>query len=161
VEFYVVQKSKFDYGRVSQALCSALGVLTKEYLTMINQLDNEFVSGDLTLQKLWYYLQPSIKVMQSLHILVSETQSLIGGALISKIYDLINSHTDRQVISVFSFLVERAFAPYILQLDRWLYCGEIEDTFGEFLVQEKKTLLKAQLNQEYRDSYWEQRFTIR
>jgi gamma-tubulin complex component 2 len=137
VEFYVASKSKFDNGRISQALCSALNILTKEYITMINQLDNEFNNGELTLQKLWYYLQPSIKVMQALHNLTSETMNLNGGALLSKIYDLINSNTDRQVISVYTYLVEKAFTPYAQQLEKWLFTGEIEDTFGEFLIQEK------------------------
>lgn len=50
--------------------------------------------------------------MQALHSLTSETINLNGGALLSKIYDLMNSNTDRQVISVYSYLVEKAFVPY-------------------------------------------------
>ena len=56
----------FEYGLVSQALCSALKILIREYILLINQLDTEFNKGELNLQKLWFYVQPSLRIMENL-----------------------------------------------------------------------------------------------
>lgn len=59
--------SQYEYGQVSQALCGAINILLKEYMLLVTQLDTEFMKGDLTLQKIWYFVQPSARIMENLH----------------------------------------------------------------------------------------------
>ena len=66
LEIYMNLHSQFDYGLVSQALCAALKNLIREYILLVNQLDNEMLKSELNLQKLWFYIQPSLHVMESL-----------------------------------------------------------------------------------------------
>lgn len=155
IEYFITQKSNYDYGLVAQALSSALKTLMKEYLLMVNQLDVEFNQGELTLQKLWYYVQPSIKVLYALHVLVTQTHSLVGGALLSRIFDLINNSTDNQIITVYEFLLEKTAQPYFRMLSQWLYYGEVEDHFEEFFIVEKKGMSKELLVNDYKDNYWD------
>jgi gamma-tubulin complex component 2 len=70
VQEYVNIHSQFEFGLVSHALCGAIKVLLKEYLLLITQLDTEFIKSDLNLQKVWFFVQSSIKIMDSLKRLV-------------------------------------------------------------------------------------------
>ena len=56
VQEFVNVHSQFEYGLVSHALCASIRILTKEYLLLITQLDAEFNHGELTLQKVWFYV---------------------------------------------------------------------------------------------------------
>jgi gamma-tubulin complex component 2 len=58
-------------GIMCQALCGGLRIMVKEYKTMVCQFDQEARNG-LTLQKLWFLMQPSIKIMESFSKLVTE-----------------------------------------------------------------------------------------
>lgn len=46
-------------------------------------------------------------------------------------------------------------------LSKWIYSGVIEDNYGEFLVQEKKEVSKENINKDFNDHYWDERFSIR
>ena len=46
-------------------------------------------------------------------------------------------------------------------IDMWITSGEIRDPYNEFLVLEKATVHKEDLNAEYNDAYWETRYRIR
>lgn len=153
--------SLFEYGLVSQALCSALKILIREYILLINQLDNEFSKGELNLQKLWFYVQPSLRIMENLMRIVEETNNLRGGALVSALYKLMKSATDQQTLQVYQFLLNKAFMPFCEMLSKWVYHGIIDDTYEEFLIKERKDLTKDNISTDYKDLYWEKRFTIR
>lgn len=47
-----------DNGLVNQALAAAMRGVIKDYFTLIAQLESQFRRNELTLQKMWYYLQP-------------------------------------------------------------------------------------------------------
>ena len=49
-----------------QGLCSAMRSLIKEYLVVIAQLESQHSLAQLTLQKLWYYVQPCMKTLDIL-----------------------------------------------------------------------------------------------
>jgi gamma-tubulin complex component 2 len=99
--------------------------------------------------------------MGALGTLVDETSALNGGVLLGKLFDLTKCSSDRQVTTFYAFLAERASIPYVAMLSHWLYEGEVTDVYGEFLIQERKSQQKSQLSSEFRDSYWETRFTLR
>ncbi|KAI1316726.1 hypothetical protein EDD11_009542 [Mortierella claussenii] len=71
LEAFVELHSRFEYGYVSHALCAAIRSLLKEYLILIAQLENQFRSSpEFTLQKLWYYIQPTMQTLSALDVLV-------------------------------------------------------------------------------------------
>lgn len=60
---------------------------------MVVGLDEEIEKG-LTLQRLWYLIQPSIKAMEAFGILVTQAENRKGGQLITVLSKLLNENTD-------------------------------------------------------------------
>ncbi|CAD8057088.1 unnamed protein product [Paramecium sonneborni] len=160
IENYIQQKIKFENGYISQAFCSAVKELMQKYLLMVNQLDYEFNQGEITLQKFWYYTQPSIRIINSIYVLIQSLSKQIGGTLLSTITNFINTSTDPQIVEVYSFLLQKSFIPYMKQLSNWIYYGRIDDPFEEFLVAEKK-IQKSSIETDYKNDFWDQRFALR
>mmetsp|Transcript_55171 Transcript_55171/g.75850 ORF Transcript_55171/g.75850 Transcript_55171/m.75850 type:complete len:124 (+) Transcript_55171:234-605(+) len=121
--------SQFEYGLVSHALCGAIKVLLKEYLLLVTQLDTEFMKADLTLQKIWFYVQSSIRIMDSLRRLVFEAGNKKGGALLNVIYQLMINSSDKNIRDLFEFLLEKASQPYLEILNKWIFQGILDDPF--------------------------------
>jgi gamma-tubulin complex component 2 len=163
LEVFINIHSQFEYGLVSQALCAALKNLIREYILLTNQLDNEMLKGELNLQKLWFYIQPSLHVMESLVKLATtaEKEKAKGGALLSIIHKLMKSSTDVQTQQVYAFLLNKSFVPYCDMLNQWIYHGTIDDVYEEFLIKERKDIVKENINKEFKDNYWEKRFVLR
>jgi hypothetical protein len=57
VSRYVDVHSRFEYGRVCHAFCAALRHVLKEFYVLVCQLEHQFVKEQLSLQKLWFYVQ--------------------------------------------------------------------------------------------------------
>lgn len=92
--------------------------------------------------------------------LVNECEGSKGGNLLSQIFILTNTTTDSETIQIYSFLLEKAFIPYIEMMQNWLYLGKIDDIYEEFIVSEKKNVNKENINKEYKDNYWDARFVV-
>ena len=59
------------------------------------------------------------------------------------------------------YLLERASLPYIKILFRWIYRGELRDSYGEFMVKENKEFRsKDNIDKIYNDHFWYKRFEI-
>lgn len=153
--------SAFSSGTVSQALCAALQLLLREYLVMVNQLDGEFQKAELTLQKLWFYIQPTVKVMEALHRLVVDTAGLKGGELISKVYELLKSTSDKQIVDIYYYILSKAFVPFAQMLSQWIYYGHIDDLFAEFFIEENTQVKRDNISKDFKENYWDQRFKLR
>lgn len=119
VENYIAVNN-IENGTVCQAFTGALRTLIKEYKMMVVQLDEEVKNG-LTLQKMWYYVQPSCKIMESLVELTRHANGLRGGPLLSCIFTMLNSTTDDQVKGIYCFLFNRALSVYVQLLEKWIY----------------------------------------
>lgn len=55
-----------DTGFVNQALAACMRGVIKDYMTLVAQLEYHLRRNNLTLQKMWYYLQPFFKNMEIL-----------------------------------------------------------------------------------------------
>lgn len=55
VIFFIDEK---DVGLVNQALAASMRSVIKDYFTLVAQLESQYRRNDLTIQKMWYYLQP-------------------------------------------------------------------------------------------------------
>ena len=117
--------------------------------------------GDLTLAKLLFYLQPSLKIMEGLRKLTYNSDRLKGGALLSRLYEIINETTDQQTLQIYSFLLNKSFVPYIDFLGKWIYHGVVDDIYEEFLIKDQKNILKEGINKDFKETFWEKRFSLR
>ena len=55
-----------ETGLVCKGLCDGLNKLLREYILLLNKLENEFYSDNLDIQNFWYWTQPSLKVLENL-----------------------------------------------------------------------------------------------
>lgn len=66
VSSFIESHSSFKYGLVSHALCAAVRELQKEYLVLVAQLEHQaHIDATFSLQKLWFYIGPSLNTMES------------------------------------------------------------------------------------------------
>lgn len=63
---FVEEKSEFKWGLVNHALCASIRELLKNHYVFICQLENLQRKGNLSLQKLWYYVNPIMGFMEIL-----------------------------------------------------------------------------------------------
>ncbi|KAI9092455.1 Spc98 family-domain-containing protein [Phlyctochytrium arcticum] len=171
VESFIQVHSKFEYGRVHHALAATMRGLLKNFFVLIVQLEQQALTAtNFGLQKMWFYLHPSLVTMNALASLVaiideSDSQGsgrLNGGALLGTIAQrMLSFGGDPVVKALYSQLLSAAAVPYNIMLRTWLRSGEIVDPYDEFLIQETRGVKKEQLADDYNDVYWAKRYTIR
>ncbi|XP_077987696.1 gamma-tubulin complex component 3 homolog [Glandiceps talaboti] len=151
------------FGLVGQSFCAAVQEELIEYLRLIAvleaQLNQEQDIGvninpgnTLTLRRLliWTY-DPMVK-MKALASLVDACKGKKGGALGTAIH----SHTwtgDPFVKSSVRRILKLVSHPICSILYRWIYDGELEDTYHEFFVAADPTVKK--------DRLWHDKYTLR
>ncbi|KAF2664846.1 hypothetical protein BT63DRAFT_378381 [Microthyrium microscopicum] len=67
---------------------------------------------------------------------------------------------DPSARSLLTTLLREASRPYMTMLNEWLHHGGIKDPHGEFLIKEVKSIKREELDEDYTNRYWEQRYTI-
>ncbi|XP_052758300.1 gamma-tubulin complex component 2-like isoform X2 [Galleria mellonella] len=150
-------------GQVLHALVAAIEILLKDYYTMIAQLETEHMSGNLTLQKLWYFVLPTMHTMQVLAAIVTNIgkSELRGGAVLTVLHDKTNTLMgDARAQEISLFLTERSCRPYLSILDQWIHKGTIVDPFQEFMIEDNELINKEELPVDYSADYWEKRYCI-
>ena len=55
-----------ETGLVAKGLCEGIRKVLREYVLFLNQLENDFSSDKLDIQKLWYLSQSSLKTLENL-----------------------------------------------------------------------------------------------
>ncbi|KAM0786854.1 hypothetical protein ACM66B_002280 [Microbotryomycetes sp. NB124-2] len=77
VQAFVEQYSVLEYGVINHALCAAIREMLKEYLVLVAQLEHQFAtSPTFSLQRLWFYLHPTVHSMSLVHALTAELVAL-------------------------------------------------------------------------------------
>ncbi|CAI5744946.1 unnamed protein product [Peronospora destructor] len=163
---YIEQFSRYEYGQVNHALCAALKTLVKEYKIMVGQLEHQTRSSDsvpFTIQKLWYNVQPSLRTLEMLSLLVDACRKTIGGgSLLTEIQRIMSSLAgDSNARKVFSFLMERASVPYLKMVERWIYHGDLVDPYDEFMIRRDDQVSKEDVQDNPYSTYWQSRYTLR
>ncbi|KAL7992831.1 hypothetical protein Chor_017087 [Crotalus horridus] len=159
---FVEDKSSFEYGQVNHALAAAMRTLIKEYMILITQLEHLQRQGLLSLQKLWFYIQPTMRTMEILASLATSIDKgeCMGGSTLSLLHDKTFNYTgDSQAQELCLYLTKAASVPYFEILEKWIYRGIINDPYSEFMVEEHE-LQKEKIQEDYNDKYWDQRYTI-
>ncbi|XP_043228485.1 gamma-tubulin complex component 2-like [Amphibalanus amphitrite] len=155
------EESTFVPGQVVQALGAALRSHVKNYLVLIAQLETQHRAGELTMQRLWFYLQPSLRTMEILADVADTVfqHGLQSGQILSLLHDRCLTG-DERTQQLCLHLVQAAAVPYMRILESWIYKGSISDPYREFLVEDNEVSGRERLNIDYSDDYWEKRYTI-
>ncbi|PFX19929.1 Gamma-tubulin complex component 2 [Stylophora pistillata] len=131
---FMEAKSSFEHGLVNHALCAAMRTLLKEYLILVAQLEHQFRLGQLSLQKLWFYIQPCMRTMEILSSIAVaiDKGSCKGGAVLTLLHEKTVGYTgDRKSQDLCLFLTQAACVPYFDILEQWIYKGIISDPYSE------------------------------
>ncbi|XP_076348938.1 gamma-tubulin complex component 2-like isoform X2 [Tachypleus tridentatus] len=161
---FIEEKSQYQYGLVNQALAAAMRQLFKDYFVLIAQLEHQHRQHALSLQKVWFYLQPSLRTMEVLASIANTINKgdCFGGSVLSVLHDRTAALTgDPKAQDLCFYLTQAACVPYFEILEKWIYKGIISDTYSEFLVEDNELVKKEELPVDYSDDYWEKRYTIR
>ena len=160
---FVEEKSTFYEGRVNQALSAAIRGLVKEYCVVVAQLENQLRQGKLSLQKLWYYVQPcsvSLSVLEKIAATVTRG-SCRGGKTLTALHSITTGYIgEPRTQELCLHLTQAACQPYFSSLSQWIHSGLVHDPYSEFMVREHETIRKDRLHAEYNDAYWERRYTV-
>ncbi|XP_069044967.1 gamma-tubulin complex component 2 [Lepisosteus oculatus] len=159
---FIEEKSSFEYGQVNHALTAAMRTLMKEYMILVTQLEHLQRQGMLSLQKLWFYIQPTMRTMEILASIATSIDKgdCMGGSTLSLLHDRTFNYTgDSQAQELCLYLTKAASVPYFEILEKWIYRGIIKDPYSEFMVEEHE-LQKEKIQEDYNDKYWDQRYTI-
>ena len=163
VSRFIENKSTFYEGRVNQALCSAMKGLMREYNVVIAQLEHQLACNQLSLQKLWYYIQPCMSTLAVLnHIATTIHQGACrGGKTLTTLHTITTGYIgEARTQELCVHLTKSSCQPYFTSLGQWIYCGLVHDPYSEFMIQEHNTICKDRLHAEYNDAYWERRYTV-
>jgi len=155
-----------EAGRVNQALAGAYQDLLGDYLVFVAQLETQFRAGDLTLNKVWFYVQPTLRTM-TLLATTAETVAKLGargGRTLSLLHEKLRearSGGSEAEAAVAAHLARSAAKPFFRTLARWVHTGVIDDPGRDFFVEDNEVVERSALPLEYSDDYWERRYSIR
>lgn len=158
---FIEEKMSFEYGQIVHAFSAAIKDLLKEYVVVVAQLEHRARQGELSLQKLWFYIQPSMRTIDLLFQVVVACNTSYGGALLTTIHATSASVGDGIARDTLMHLLHRASVPYFRMLELWLYFGVVDDPYAEFMVKNDDKLLKEDLQTDPWCKYWEKRYTLR
>ena len=160
---FMEDKSTFFEGRVNQALSAAMRGMVREFCVVVAQLEHQLQLGLLSLQKLWYYVQPcmsSLSVLEQIATTLSRG-SCRGGKTLSTLHSITTGFIgEPRTQELCLHLTQAACQPYFASLAQWIHCGVVHDPYSEFMVREHDSIRKDRLYAEYNDAYWERRYTV-
>ncbi|XP_017066983.1 gamma-tubulin complex component 2 homolog isoform X2 [Drosophila eugracilis] len=165
--FIGIQKiiSSSDHqGQVMNSLIEALQELTHDFYLMIVQTEMELRKQELTLQKLLYYLQPTLWVMEEIWTALVDIQlnGHRGAAVLTYLHERIKRLEGDQIAQQLIIgLARKAAEPYMRMLKLWIQKGVIVDRNREFLVEDNEVVHRDEMPEHYSDDYWVKRYTVR
>ncbi|KAI0051581.1 hypothetical protein FA95DRAFT_1587124 [Auriscalpium vulgare] len=73
ISSFIELRSHLDFGLVNHGMCASLRDMLKDYQTLLSQLEHAFnTSPQFTLQKLWFYVHPTVHTLSLLYQLITE-----------------------------------------------------------------------------------------
>jgi gamma-tubulin complex component 2 len=157
---FINLNNNIETGLISKGLSEGLRKIIREYILFVNQLEAEYNSENMDIQKLWYLCQPSLKVLENLQKLTYQASLVKGGALLNILYSFLQNTTDAELKKLFKCLLDKAIEPYFEMLKLWVCKGFLNDRFGEFMVLSNKNYTNEILGDFFYDLFWEKKFII-
>lgn len=127
---------RHEFGLCAQALAARARALLQEYLIVVAQLESEQKGSRLSLQRLWFLLQPALRALHALRALLCEVDArgATGGQLLNVLHDALLRSGDGGEKALLESLMFAASAPYFGMLSKWVFSGVLNDPYDEFLV---------------------------
>ncbi|XP_067890262.1 gamma-tubulin complex component 3 isoform X2 [Heterodontus francisci] len=151
------------FGLVGQSFCASLHQELKEYYRLLSVLHSQIqveddqgvnvgLESSLTLRRLliWTY-DPKMR-LKTLAALVDHCQGRKGGELASAVHAYTKTG-DPYMRSLVQHILSLVSHPILNFLYRWIYDGELEDTYHEFFVASDPTVKT--------DRLWHDKYTLR
>ena len=157
---YIDTSSDFLSGRVNQALSAAMRTLLKDYYVLVAQMEHQFKLGSLTLQRMWFYLQPCLHTLEVVAAVARQISvgNCRGAAVLTLLHERVLACLgDASEETLVQRLAEAAAEPYMLMLARWVHRGIVDDPCCEFMVEEDTSV---GLDMSYNDAYWEKHYVL-
>jgi gamma-tubulin complex component 2 len=158
--FLNFNSNNIETGLICKAFCEGLNKIIRHYILFINQLEIDFINGNLDIQKLWYVTQPCLKIMENLKNLTYQCSLIKGGGLPNIIYNFYNNTTDNEMKNIYKFLLDKSIEPYLEMMKMWVCRGILNDVFQEFMVWTSKDYNLESMKEFYYDLYWDKKFLI-
>lgn len=153
--------SRYEYGCVSHALTAGMKVILREFDLLVAQLEMLEVQAKLSIQKFVFHLQPARATLRVLDRLCTRLRDSNGGRMLDILFTCLLEQGDDKTRELHSYLFKMASAPFISMLQNWLYKGELNDPYHEFMIQENSGVSRASLVEDFNAQYWEERYSLR
>ncbi|KAL3266582.1 hypothetical protein HHI36_010746 [Cryptolaemus montrouzieri] len=164
IQRFTEEKMRFEYGQVNNALAEKMAAIIKEHTLFVVQLESEYRAENLTLQKLWFFVQRNLQtlgVTANIASTISKSDAR-GGKVLSLLHDHITSSIgDDKSQNLCVCLMEAACVPYMKMLSMWIYRGIISDPISEFLIEDNEVVQKDDMPVDYSSDYWDKKYAIR
>ena len=86
VREFIKVYSRYEYGKVSQALASGIRGILREFDLLVAQLEMLELKQQLSLQTLMFHLQPAKMTLKSLDRLCTKLRDTSGGRMLDVLY---------------------------------------------------------------------------
>jgi gamma-tubulin complex component 2 len=164
VQRFVETRRGFAWGLVCQALAGGMRGVLQDWSLMLAQLEHQLRRGKLTMQALWYYVQPPMAALRLVASLAAEASGrrLRGAALLDLLHERVASLLgDAAAHRLALRLLRAASDPYFAVLEKWVCHGNLDDPYEEFMVREDVSVGKEDLSVDGGSAYWSDRWTLR
>jgi gamma-tubulin complex component 2 len=155
-----------EVGRILNAVAASVRGLLKEYLLLIVQLETIQRQGLLSLQKLFYHVNPTLRTMRALleiaFAIANPAPMRSGCQLVSLLERRLLERAGDPVSRALHTTLLRASLPSLLhQIREWIYKGTLKDDDSEFFVVQKSNRHHTSLmtSESWGDEIWE-RFEV-
>ena len=123
--------------------------MLRELEVLVSQLEPLLADGRLSLQKMLFMLQPARLTVRSLDTLATRLRNQTGGKLLDALFSITYEQGDDRGRQLFLHLLHRSSRPFMRMVLRWLLRGELEDPYGELMIQEDASLMREALQQDF------------
>lgn len=143
-QYCKAQTNERSLGLIAQSFITALNERLVTYYKLLAELE-AFLTQDSTLEEAFGYSNSLTMHRLSVWFFEPHTQLKIlasvvdackgkkGGSLASVLYSHLQ-HGDYYVRTLIQSLLKSVSQPLLKMISNWIYCGELEDAFGEFFV---------------------------
>lgn len=142
-----------DGGLIGQSFRSALAKELRAYLGLVATLEGQIRralvqlgegsahqgvnKAGVTLKRCVIWIREPTMGLRLMSLMVEESKTKKGGALIALIHSFSLNHGDPYVMAFAERLLSDVTRPFYDMLRQWVYDGELSDPFGEFFVSEQ------------------------
>lgn len=163
---FVETRRGYSWGLVCQALAGAIRQVLQDWELMLAQLEHQMRIGKLTLQGLWYYVQPPMASLRVVAGVAAEASShrLRGASLLNLLHNKFHALMGDAAGQKLTLRLLRASSePYFAALERWICEGILDDPYDELMICENVDVMPRDPVTGMGDSscYWTDRFVLR